>query len=212
MRVGVLVTGDRAVRAAHSLAADPSVDEVVVVGPAKSRSFKVVESPSSCDVLVGSGPSAPGRARGYGVPLIWDGNKPAKGTRVWGANIAGLTLAVAQRETRASMLAYAHPDETAATGQSVRFPKPIGAIGVEETIIGSRSLLSGKSYNDYAGCLVVSKSRSVTIIDHSDFLSGVALAAGISSFGDAASIPVWDTSLAYLETATAMGLVMAITN
>lgn len=212
MKVGVLITGDRAVRAAHSLAADPSVDEVVVVGPAKSRSFEVVDTPTGCDVLIGSGPGAPGRARGYGLPLIWDGNKPAKGTLVWGANLAGLTLAVAGRETRPSIVAYAHPDESPAGDRSVRFPKPVGAIGVEETTIGDRTLFKGKSYNEYAGCLVVSKTRSVTIVDRADFLSGVALAAGISAVGQAAPGPVWENSLAYLETATAMGLVMAIDN
>ncbi len=43
MRIGLLVTGDTSVRAAHSLQAHPGVDEVVVIGPAQSKSFEVVE-------------------------------------------------------------------------------------------------------------------------------------------------------------------------
>ncbi len=205
------MTGDRAVRAAHSLSADPAVDEVVVVGPAKSRSFKVVEDPEGCDYLIGSGATAPGRARGFGLPLIWDGDQPAKGVSVWGANIAGLTLAMSAREAKISTIAFAHPEATSGSGQSVRFAKPVGATQVDEISLGGKSLLRGKSYNDYASCLVVSKTRNVTIIDRADFLSGVALAAGIVAAG-AESRPVWESSLPYLETATAMGLVMAITN
>jgi hypothetical protein len=129
---------------------------------------------------------------------------------VWAANIAGLALAMADRETRVSTVAYAHPDESVGSGQSVRFAKPVGATEVEEFALGGRTLLRGKSYNAYAGCLVVSRTRSVTIIDKADYLSGVALAAGISALVDEPR-PVWEASLAYLETATGMGLVMAIT-
>ena len=91
MKVGVLIGGgDHSVRAAHSLAADPLTEMVVVVGPAKSRSFKIVDDPSGLDVLVGSGPDAPKQARGFDLPLIWDGTDRVEGVRVWGASVSGL--------------------------------------------------------------------------------------------------------------------------
>ena len=70
MKIGVLVTGDTAVRAAHSLSADPSVDQVVVIGPATSKSFEVVETAQTCDYLIGTGREAPKLASQHGVPLI----------------------------------------------------------------------------------------------------------------------------------------------
>lgn len=210
MKVGVLITGDRAVRAAHSLYADPSNTEVVVIGPAKSRSFEVVDDAGRCDVLIGSGPSAPGRARQLGKPLIWDGDAPQDGVAVWGANVSGVAIAMSDRQTKVGKVAAAHPDYPTGTGESVRFAKPVGATQTNASHIGDRSVLQGRSYNEYAGCLVTSKARNVTIIDRADFLAGVALAAGIAALNSGSS-PVWGSSLKYLETATGMGLVMAET-
>ena len=102
MIVGVLVTGDTSVRAAHSLSAHPTVDEVVVVGPARSKSFRVVPSAERCDFLVGSGPEAPGIARNHGVPLIWDGESIEDGVIVAGGSPAGLALALASRRAGSS--------------------------------------------------------------------------------------------------------------
>ena len=97
MIVGVLVTGDTAVRAAHSLSAHPTVDEVVVVGPARSKSFRVVPTAEGCDLLVGTGPHAPNLARGHGVGLIWDGETTEDGSprrrRITGRSGAGFGLA-----------------------------------------------------------------------------------------------------------------------
>ena len=93
VKVGVLASGDTAVRAAHSLSAHDSVEEVVVVGPARSRSFRVVPDASELDLLIGSGDAAPIRARKLGVPLLWDGDNAAEGVVVWGASPVGLALA-----------------------------------------------------------------------------------------------------------------------
>ena len=49
----------------------------------------------------------------------------------------------------------------------------------------------------------------MTMIDHGAFMSGVALAAATSVFVASHRRPVWEDALAYLEAATAMGLVMA---
>ena len=208
MRVGVLLGGDHVVRAAHSLAADPIAEEVVVVGPAKSRSFRVVDDPTGCDVLVGSGPGAPGRARSFGIPLIWDGGKHKRGVAVWGASLAGLATAMASRERKVDLVAVAHPDEPAGRGRSIRFARPVGATQTDVRRLGDRQIHVGRSYNEFGACLVATKRRNVTIVDRAAFLSGIALAAGAASFGGGQAA-VWDDGLRYLETAVGMGLVMA---
>jgi hypothetical protein len=209
VRVGLLVTGDTAVRSAHSLQAHPDVDEVVVIGPAKSKSFAVVGSAEGCDYLVGHGEAAPGLARKHGVPLIWDGEDPEEGVAVWGASPTGLAIALAAREPDPRLVAVAHPEiDPKGTTHTTRFPDPIGRVGVVDGSIGGRPVALAHSPNDFAACLAVGAGRRVTVVDHGGFLSGVALAAGIA-VGNGSSRPIWDDALPYLETATAMGLVMA---
>jgi hypothetical protein len=209
VRVGLLVTGDTAVRAAHSLQAHPGVDDVVVIGPARSKSFKVIEDARGCDLLVGSGSTAPGIAREHEVPLIWDGEGPAEGVGVWGASPTGLALALASREADPRLVAVAHPDiERNGTTRSTRFPDPVGNVGVFDATLGGRPVALARSPNEFAACLAVGAARSVTVVDHGGFLSGVALAAGIAA-ADGGDTPVWEKALDYLEAATEMGLVMA---
>lgn len=209
MRVGLLVTGDTAVRAAHSLQAHPGVDGVVVIGPARSKSFKVVKDARGCDLLVGSGPTAPGIARNHEVPLIWDGEGPEEGVAVWGASPTGLALALADRETDPRLVAAAHPEiNSGGTTRSTRFPDPVGNVGVFDATLGGRPVALARSPNEFAACLAVGAARSVTVVDHGGFLSGVALAAGIAAL-DGGDNPVWDAALSYLEAAIEMGLVMA---
>jgi hypothetical protein len=208
VRVGVLVTGDAAVRAAHSLNAHPGVDQVVVIGPAKSRNFKVVENADGCDLLLGTGPDAPGRARSLGVPLIWDGDQRENGVAVWGASPVGVAVALAERETDSRIVAVAHPGLGDGNEHLVRFPDPIGSTMVDDTVFGGRAVATGKSKNQFAACLAVGADRSVTIIEDGNFLDGVALAAG-AVLDLTAGKPVWEQALDYLQTARAMGLVMA---
>jgi hypothetical protein len=209
VRVGLLVTGDTAVRAAHSLQAHPGVDEIVVIGPARSKSFEVVDDAGGCDLLVGSGPTAPGIATRHGVPLIWDGEGPEDGVAVWGASPTGLALALAARESDPRLVAVAHPEiVSSGTSRSTRFPDPIGTVGVFDATLGGRPVALARSPNEFAACLAVGAARNVTVVDHGGFLSGVALAAGIAA-ANGTDRPVWDESLSYLEAATEMGLVMA---
>ncbi|MEA1903147.1 MAG: hypothetical protein U9N56_06445 [Actinomycetota bacterium] len=208
MRIGVLVTGDTSVRAAHSLAAHPTVDEVVVIGPARSRNFEVVENAEACDFLIGSGDSAPKTAVTQDVPLIWDGDSPPPGVAVWGANARGLTLALASRESDPRLVATAHPTLGNGGDHQARFPDPLGRLQVTDTEYGGQQLAIARSPNEFAACLAVGASRRVTIIDDGDFLSGVALAAGVD-IADGTPKPVWEAALRYLESAMAMGLVMA---
>jgi hypothetical protein len=209
VRVGLLVTGDTAVRAAHSLQAHPEVDDVVVIGPARSKSFTVVDDAASCDLLVGNGPTAPGIARRQGVPLIWDGEGPREGVTVWGASPTGLALALAAREPDPRLVAVAHPEiENGGSSRSTRFPDPIGNLGIFDATLGGRPVALARSPNEFAACLAVGAARSVTVVDHGGFLSGVALAAGIAA-ANGTDRPVWEDSLSYLEAATEMGLVMA---
>lgn len=209
MRVGLLVTGDISVRAAHSLQAHPTVDEVVVVGPAKSKSFQVVSSADDCDYLVGSGPQAPALARRHGRPLIWDGDEPAEGVAVWGASPVGLAIALASRESDPQLVAVAHPAiDGDGSSRTTRFPDPVGRLGVRDAQVDGRPVALARSNNEFAACLAVGASRRVTVVDDGEFLSGVALAAGLAAAGGAPA-PVWERALPYLEAATEMGLVMA---
>lgn len=209
MRIGLLVTGDHAVRAAHSLQAHDGVDEVVVIGPAKSKSFEVVDSAEGCDFLVGHGDSAPGLARKHRVPLIWDGESPGDGIAVWGANPAGLALALAARESDPRLVAVAHPDvDSSDTTRTTRFPDPIGRLGVFDTTVDGRPVAMAHTPGEFAACLAVGARRRVTVVDHAGFMSGVALAAGVAA-ANGSGRPVWESALPYLEAATAMGLVMA---
>lgn len=209
MRIGLLVTGDTAVRAAHSLQAHPGVARVVVAGPARSKSFEVVDDVSDCDFLVGNGPTAPGLARKHGVPLIWDGEGPEDGVAVWGASPAGLALALADREPDPRLVAVAHPEIPASsTDRSTRFPDPVGRTAVFDATLGGRPVALARSRNEFAACLAVGAGRRVTVVDHGGFMSGVTLAAGVG-VANGAERPVWEEALAYLETAAEMGLVMA---
>jgi hypothetical protein len=209
VKIGLLVTGDTSVRAAHSLQAHPGVDEVVVIGPAKSKSFEVVDTAEGCDYLVGSGSSAPGLASKHGVPLVWDGDEPAEGVAVWGASPVGLAIALATREPDPRLVAVAHPaiDGNGST-RTTRFPDPVGRLGVRDVQVGGRPVALAASTNEFAACLAVGASRRVTVVDDGDFLSGVALAAGVAVANDTPA-PVWERALPYLEAVTEMGLVMA---
>lgn len=208
MRIGLLVTGDTAVRAAHSLGAHPTVDQVVVIGPATSTSFDVVPSAEGCDLLVGHGPGAPDKARHHGVPLIWDGQDSEDGVVVWGASPQGLTLALAARETDPQLVALAHPDLPPGRDHMARFPQPLGRLGVVDGIYGGRRLAMARSPGTLAACLTHGADRRVTIIDEAPFLSGVALAAAVAVVNGSPR-PVWDEALPYLQAASAMGLVLA---
>jgi hypothetical protein len=208
VRVGVLASGDTAVRAAHSLAAHPSVDEVVVIGPARSRSFKVVPDATECDILVGSGQAAPGRARKLEVPLLWDGESGENGVSVWGASPVGLALALAAREPDPRIVAAAHPEFEEGSDHQVRFPDPVGSVKVADATFGGRRVALAHAPDRFAACLAVGSERRVTIVDDGAFMSGIALAAGIDVL-DGSPAAVWDRALPYLQAASAMGLVMA---
>ena len=208
MRVGVLVTGDIAVRAAHTLAAHPTVDDVVVIGPARSRHFRVVDTAEGCDLLVGTGGSALKKARQHDVPLLWDGDEALDGVSVYGANPQGLTLALAAREDDPRLVAVAHPAIEPGSDQSVRFPDPIGKLSVSDGAYLGHRLAQAKSPNEFAACLAVGAERRVTIVDHGAFMSGIALAAAVD-IANGSKSPVWDNALPYLKTVTSMGLVMA---
>lgn len=208
MKIGVLVTGDVAVRAAHSLTAHPEVEEVVVIGPARSKSFDVVESADGCDFLIGSGPEAPRRAAEHRVPLLWDGDTRSTGVWVWGASPPGLTLAMASRESDPRLVAVAHPSLEGGGDHRARFPDPIGTLAVADTTYAGKRIATATSPNEFAACLAIGADRRVTIIDDGLFLSGIALAAAIATV-DEEPRPVWESALGYLQAAIGMGLVMA---
>ncbi len=208
MKIGVLVTGDIAVRAAHSLAAHTGIDQVVVIGPATSKTYQVVDTADGCDLLVGTGPDAPARARDLGVPLLWDGESHQPGVGVYGASPQGLALAVAARETDPQLVAVAHPGLDGGNDHRAQFPQPIGRVPVGDSTYSGKRVAEARSVNEFGAVLTVGASRRVTVVDDGDFLSGIALAAGVAVVGES-PVAVWDCALAYLETATEMGLVLA---
>jgi hypothetical protein len=208
VKVGVLASGDTAVRAAHSLAAHSSVEEVVVIGPARSRTFRVVPDAAGCDILVGSGSAAPGRARKLEVPLLWDGETAEEGVSVWGASPVGLALALAAREPDPRIVAAAHPEFDEGSDHQVRFPDPVGSVKVADATFGGRRVALAHSPDRFAACLAVGSERMVTIVDDGAFMSGIALAAAIDVI-DGSPAAVWDRALPYLQAASTMGLVMA---
>ncbi|MGC2241394.1 MAG: hypothetical protein WA726_11200, partial [Acidimicrobiia bacterium] len=67
-----------------------------------------------------------------------------------------------------------------------------------------------QSPNQFAACLALGTERKVTIIEDAAFLDGVALAAGAQVAETGEPHAVWDRALPYLQTATAMGLVMGM--
>jgi hypothetical protein len=73
---------------------------------------------------------------------------------------------------------------------------------------GGRRIALAKSPDRFAACLAVGAERRVAVVDDGAFMSGIALAAGIDLVGEEA-VAVWEPALAYLQTAMAMGLVMA---
>ncbi len=208
MKVGVLVTGDTAVRAAHSLSALDQIDEVVVIGPARSKSFRVVKNADDCDVLIGTGPKAPSLARKHGVPLVWDGGEAEGGVVVWGADPGGLTLCLAASESDYQLVGVAHP-EIASDGSTrrVRFPTPVGLTMVRDTSIDGRQIAVGRSKNAFAASYVVTTDRKRTILDDGKFMAGAALAAGVGVVSEETR-PVWADPDTYIDWVTRMGLVI----
>jgi hypothetical protein len=180
----------------------------VVIGPARSKSFRVVPTADGCDYLIGTGANAPNLARKHAVPLIWDGESIEEGIIVAGASPAGLALALASREPDPRLVAVSHPDYEEGSGHAVRFPEPVGTATVNDMTYGERRVAMAQSSNRFAACLAVGAGRTVTIVDDGAFMSGIALGAGVS-VADGAPKMVFEDALTYLQTATEMGLVMA---
>lgn len=202
------MSGESTVRAAHSLAADPGVDSIVIIGPASSQFYPVVDDPGQCDLLVVSGADAPSRFADSGVPMVWDGDSPEAGVTVWGASPAGLALALASREDQEADAYLAHPDMAEGRDTRARFPEPVGTVGVAQILFGGRRLLAGRCTGEYAAVMASGGARRVAMVDDAAFMTGVALAAGVLVAGEDPK-PVWADALGYLTAAAGMGLVMA---
>jgi len=179
-----------------------------VIGPARSKSFRVLDSAKGCDFLIGTGPKAPTRARELGVPLVWDGEEQMPEIAVWGGSPQGLTLALASREADPRLVAVAHPDFEEGSDHQARFPDPVGQLVVVDGTYGGQRLAEAASPNEFAAALAIGADRRVTVVDHGAFMSGIALAAAVEIADDNPKA-VWDDALPYLRAATLMGLVMA---
>lgn len=128
---------------------------------------------------------------------------------MWCASPIGLTLALAAREQDPRVVAVAHPDlDPSGADRSARFPDPVGRASVRDARIADMPIAIARSPNEFSACLVEGVERRVAVVDDGHFLSGVTLAAGVVAAGIGGG-PVWESALAYLETVTQMGLVMA---
>jgi hypothetical protein len=114
---------------------------------------------------------------------------------------------MAAGEADPQLVALAHPALDAGTDRQIRFPDPIGAAEAADTTFSGQRLAVAKSATPFAGCLVRSAGRNVTVVDDGRFMSGVTLAAGIALV-DSDPTPVWGEPYLYLMAATSMGLVM----
>lgn len=207
MRLVVVVDGETTTRAAHSLSTHPGVEQVAVLGPAKSTHFDTVTSLAGFDAVVGTDKAA-APSREAGLPVIVSGDLPGQ-AGVSGASIPGLALALAVGVEGVHSVAVAVPGEEMGD-ETVTFPSPIDARPAHRELFDGHEVQVADS-NELAAAMVLGESRHRVVVDHPPFLAGIALAAGIGVFLEGPvtePIPTWTRSRAYLRTAVEMGLVV----
>lgn len=207
MRVAVALEGDVTTRAAHSLSAHPDI-EVVVLAPAKSTQFEVVDSPVGSAAVFGRD-VAVRAATVARLPVVTSGEPPPSGGVGW-ASIEGLTLALAAEVDDVRTLAAAIPGESAGD-HTIVFPSPIHGRTAEKRNVGGRDLHVAGGEGPLAAALAFGPRRHRVIMDHHAFMEAIALAAGIGILlqGEGGeSVAVWERPGPYLRAAAEMGLVI----
>lgn len=207
MRVAVAVEGDVTTRAAQSLSTHPDV-EVVLLAPATSTQFKVVETPDGCAAVFGAD-KASRTAAEAGLPSVLTNDTDDRSGLRW-ASIEGLALALAADMDDLHTVAIAVPADAGGT-DTVVFPSPIDGRSAEERQMGGRSIFVAGVDGPLASALAFGLNRHRVVMDDHRFMEAIALAAGVGILmedGIAGSVPVWERSGPYLRAATDMGLVI----
>ncbi|MFP3915198.1 MAG: hypothetical protein ACLFWM_10005 [Actinomycetota bacterium] len=207
-RFAVAVDGDVTTRAAHSLSTHPGI-EVVLLAPATSRQFDVVDSPAGCRAVVGT-ERALRAAQSAGLPAVTAGDTDGLPGVAW-ASLPGLALALAAALEGVDTVAVALPGEPEGSREVV-FPSPIDARRVRPEAVDSHTVWMGGGDGSLAAALSLGGEHDRVILDDHLFMSAIALAAGAVLLVEDQTpgrVAVWERSEPYLRAVTDMGLVLA---
>lgn len=211
MKVAIAVEGEVTTRAAQSLSSHPDV-EVVLLAPAQSSQFEVVDTPEGCVAVFGAGTAVRVAAASHLPAVTTTGLDGGPGV-AW-ASIQGLALALGSDLDSIGCIAAAIPGEPGGE-ETVVFPSPIDGRQAVEEKVDSRSVLVARGEGALASALALGGDRHRAIMDDHLFMEAIALAAGVGVLGEGevtGAVPVWERSGPYLRTATEMGLVIGERN
>lgn len=207
MRVAVAVEGEVTTRAAQSLSTHPDV-EVVLLAPATSSQFEVVDTPVGCAAVFGAGTAARVGAASR-LPAVTTAGLGGQPGVAW-ASIRGLALALSSDLEGIRRIAAAIPGDPVGD-ETVVFPSPIDGRQAREEAVDSSRVLVARGEGPLASALALGGDRHRVIVDDHRFMEAIALAAGVGVLaegGVTGPIPVWERSRPYLRTAAEMGLVI----
>lgn len=207
MKVAIAVEGEVTTRAAQSLSSHPDV-EVVLLAPANSSQFEVVDTPEGCVAVFGAG-TAVRVAAASRLPAVTTAGLEGQPGVAW-ASIQGLALALASDLDSIRRVAAAIPGEPGGD-ETVVFPSPIDGRHAMDEKVDSRHLLVARGEGSLASALALGGDRHRAIMDDHRFMEAIALAAGVGVLGEGElteAVPVWERSGPYLQTAAEMGLVI----
>ncbi len=207
-RVLIAVEGEVTMRAAQSLAAQPGVDQISLLAPAKSASFPTVERATGYDLIVGRAVAAEVGAK-EGIPAVVEGTLEVQ-PGMYHASIAGLAMSLAVGVDGVETVAVATPGEPQGRRHLV-FPSPIDARNAVEDRVDGHEVLVANGAGPLASAMVLGADRHRVIVDDHHFLAGIALAAAAAvALTDPPEepVPVWTRAGDYLRLAVEMGLVI----
>ena len=193
------------------VSAMPDVEQVAALaGDPHNTGLPIASSPEGFDLIVSDGDFhlASSLAR---LPLVIPaGSGPAQSQIVTDCSLRGLALALAVRSS-ARLAAYTIEGRAVASGRSFSFPPPLGELkATRVSPVAGVEVWEAPHTGGWAGCRVENK-EVLAWVDDVRFAAAIALAAGVAIAKD---LPVgvwspWDRAEAYLQAATAAGLVVA---
>lgn len=213
-RVLVLVEEDRDLRTAHVLAAEPSFEQVAVMGDVRSNSLPQVSDPAGFDLVVSRTANAIDVAARIGASAVTSAEVATSPVpTVCGASLLGCALALAARmENEGSdilKVAIAHPGGPSIGTTVVDFPKPVGRLKGTVLLDDPFRVVVAATADTWASALIESNTGDRALVDDNNFLQAICLAAGVALVPPAGIVKVWDMPDPYLAKAEEMGLVAA---